>query len=35
MLKGRNVRSHPKDGFFFFVPDEDGQELRKVLGWQG
>ncbi|RVU04664.1 hypothetical protein EOE18_10925 [Novosphingobium umbonatum] len=34
MLKGRNVRSHPKDGFFFFVPDEDGQELRKE-SWVG
>lgn len=34
MLKGRNVRSHPKDGFFFFVPNEDGQELRKEA-WVG
>lgn len=34
MLKARNVRSHPKDGFFFFVPGEDGQELRKEA-WVG
>jgi len=33
-LKARNVRSHPKDGFFFFVPNEDGQELRKET-WIG
>jgi hypothetical protein len=34
MLKARDVRSHPKDGFFFFVPNEDGQELRKEV-WVG
>ena len=34
MLKTRNVRYHPKDGFFFFVPNEEGQELRKEA-WVG
>jgi hypothetical protein len=34
MLKARNVRSHPKEGFFFFAQDEDGQELRKEA-WVG
>lgn len=34
MLKARNVRAHPKDGFFFFVPNEDGQEVRKEA-WVG
>lgn len=33
MLKARNVRFHPKDGFFFFVPEEDA-ELRKGA-WVG
>lgn len=34
MLKWRNVRFHPKDGFFFFVPNEDAQESRKE-SWIG
>ena len=34
MLKARSVRAHPKDGFFFFVPDEDGQDLRREV-WVG
>ncbi|OLP58936.1 hypothetical protein BJF93_23230 [Xaviernesmea oryzae] len=34
MLKARNVRAHPKDGFFFFVPVEDGQDIRREA-WVG
>ena len=34
MLKPRDVRAHPKDGFFYFVPGEDGQEFRKEV-WVG
>ena len=34
MLKARNVRFHPKDGFFFFVPSDDAHELRKEA-WVG
>jgi len=34
MLKARNVRFHPKDNFFFFVAQDDGQELRKE-SWVG
>lgn len=34
MMKARNVRFHPKDGFFFFIPNDDGQELRKEA-WVG
>ena len=34
LLKTRNVRVHPKEGFFFFVPSEAGQELRRET-WIG
>lgn len=34
MLKARSVRAHPKEGFFFFVPEEAGQELRREA-WIG
>lgn len=34
MLKARNVRAHPKGGFFFFVPDETGQDVRREA-WVG
>ena len=33
-LKRRHVRMHSKDGFFYFVPTEDGQLLRKEI-WVG
>ncbi|RYF20177.1 MAG: hypothetical protein EOO77_08560 [Oxalobacteraceae bacterium] len=34
MLKARNVRAHPKERFFFFVPVEDGQDIRREV-WVG
>lgn len=33
-LKARRVRLHPKDRFFFFGPDTDGQKERKEV-WVG
>ncbi len=33
-LKARRVRMHPKDGFFYFVPIEEGQSERKET-WVG
>jgi hypothetical protein len=33
-LKRHHVRMHPKDGFFYFVPNEEGQPERKE-SWVG
>lgn len=33
-LKARHVRMHPKDGFYYFAPTEDGQSERKET-WVG